>query len=97
MPSRNPQTLNNTMELTGSGGLPRDCISWAQALFRTTPLVMNSTMLITKPANRPPKITRPRLVWAINILLGGTENGNAENDGGIMACLAAVGNHKWKT
>src|SRR5216683_834985 len=96
MPSRNPQTLNNTMELTASGGLPRDCISCAQALFKTTPLVMNSTMLITTPANKPPKITRPRLVWAIPTLLGGTENGNAENDGGIMACLSAIGNHKRK-
>src|SRR5216683_849931 len=97
MPSRKPQTLNNTIELTGSGGLPRDCISCAQALFKTTPLVMNSTKLITTPANKLPKITRPRLVWAIRILLGGTENCNAQNDGGIMACLAAVGNHKRKT
>src|SRR5256714_13021620 len=84
MPSKNPQTLNNMMELTVSGGLPRDCITFAQASFRINPLVMNSTKLITTPANKPPKITRPRLVWATSILLD-----NAENDAGIMACFAA--------
>ena len=49
--------------------LPSACIAWPHASRRTTPFVMNSTMLIIRPASKPPKMTRPRFVCAIAFLL----------------------------
>src|SRR6266852_9372564 len=87
IPSRNPQTLNITIAPGESSvGLPSACIARPHPSLRTTPFVTYSTILITRPASKPPKMTRPRLVCAIVASFGCHQCGGRS---GMRACSPA--------
>src|SRR6266853_4246158 len=87
IPSRNPQTLNITIAPGESSvGLPSACIARPHPSLRTTPFVTYSTILITRPASKPPKMTRLRLVCAIVASFGCHQCGSRS---GMRACTPA--------
>src|SRR5882724_5009250 len=87
IPSRNPQTLKITIAPGESSvGLPSACIARPHPSLRTTPFVTYSTILITRPASKPPKMTRLRLVCAIVASFGCHQCGSRS---GMRACSPA--------